>query len=283
MAIYILMLSTTIGFEYLSVDPIAQRVGMGYAQVGDGCSVSYNPAGLAYTVGSYYSASYLHYIADTHFGYVGYEKDQFGMGIKYFNGGSLKKTDEFGQEYGSFGVHFLDLNIGKGFFYQDFALGITVKGVYANIDTLYAAGAGVDLGALYLLSEYEIQLGLAVKNIGVGIRPFIEARELFPYEVDLGAMTYSEEGWLGMDLVFHSLMNLGLRIGGAYSIFENFELRGSYNTLLSSLRTGNNGLDFLTGLSLGFGLKLNTISVDYSYSPYFDLGECHRLSVSIGG
>ena len=80
-----LLLAANIGFEYLTVDPIAHRVGMGYAQFADGYSVSYNPAGLSYNFDSYYSVSYLSYIGDTHFGYLGYEKNQLGLGIRYFH------------------------------------------------------------------------------------------------------------------------------------------------------------------------------------------------------
>lgn len=283
MSIIVFIVVANIGFEYLSVDPIAHRVGMGYAQFGDGYSVHYNPGGLAYELGAYYSASYLNYIAGTHFGYLGYENNQIGIGIRYFNGGSLKKTDELGQEYGSFGVHFLDLNIGKGFFYKDVGLGISVKGVYANIDTLYSLGAGVDVGALYILPEPEIQIGLAIKNIGRGIKPFIESKELFPYEINIGGIKRFADGWFGLDIVKPALMNVGLRIGGAYSVIPNFDLKASYNSLLSSIRTGSSGLEFLAGLTVGFALKTNKIFVNYSYSPYFDLGECHRLSLSIGG
>lgn len=283
MSVLMLFLTTIIGYEFLLVDPIAHRVGMGYAQLDDGYSIHYNPAGLAYTSRSYYSASYLHYIDDTHFGYLGFERNQIGIGITYFYSGKITKTNEVGIEYGSFGVHFIDINLGKGFFYQDVGLGISIKGVYVNIDTLSSVGAGLDIGALYVLSEPEIQIGLALKNIGSGIKPFIDERESFPYEIDLGGVKQFTDGWIGLDIVKPALMNLGLRIGGAYSLVPNFELKASYSTLLSSIKTGSSGLDFLAGLTTGFAFKTSSICVNYSYSPYFDLGGCHRVSVSLGG
>lgn len=283
MSIIIFLLVANIGFEHLSVDPVAHRVGMGYAQFGDGYSIHYNPAGLAYGLGSYYSASYLNYICDTHFGYLGYEYDQIGIGIRYFYGGTMKKTDELGIEEGSFGVHFIDLNVGKGFFYKDIGFGISVKGVYANIDTLNSIGAGVDIGAIYIFSEPEIQIGLAVKNIGFGIKPYIESNESFPYEINIGVIKRFTDSWVGLDIVKPALMNFGLRIGGSYSIISSFDLKASYNTLLSSIQTGSSGFDFLAGLTVGFAVNKDAICVNYSYSPYFDLGGCHRISVSIGG
>lgn len=283
MAFLMLFLTATVGFEYLLVDPVAQRVGVGYAQVGDGYNVHYNPSGLAYTVGTYYCASYMHYIADTHFGYLGYERNQLGLGIRYFNGGSLKKTDAFGQEYGSFGVHFIDIAIGKGFTYHDLALGFTLRGVYQRIDTLFSLGVGVDAGALYVLEHPEVQIGFAIKNVGSGVKPFIESSESFPYELDASAVKNIGAGWLGLDIVKPAVMDYGVRIGAGYTILSNFEIKVSYNSLLSSLKTGDSGMDFLTGITLGIAVRKNAFCFNYSYTPYFDLGGGHRMSVSLGG
>jgi hypothetical protein len=282
-SIIIAFFVTTIGFEYLSVDPVAHRVGMGYALFGDGYSVNYNPGGLAFSFDTYYSVSYLNYFGGTHFGFLGYERNQLGVGIKYFYSGRMKKIDEFENEYGSFGVHFIDLNFGKGFFYKDIGLGISIKGVYANIDTLSSIGAGIDIGALYVLPEPEIQIGIAVKNIGSGIIPFIDEREIFPYEINIGGIKHFTYGWVGLDIVKPALTGFGLRIGGAYQITSIFALRASYNTLLSSIKTGSNGLEILAGLTIGFSVMANRLLIDYSYSPYFDLGGGHRISVGLGG
>ncbi|UCC12826.1 MAG: hypothetical protein JSW02_04700, partial [candidate division WOR-3 bacterium] len=274
----ILLLITTIGFEHMSVDPVAHRVGMGYAQFGDGYSVHYNPGGLAYGIGTFYSASYLNYIGGTHFGYIGYENNQVGVGIRYFNGGTIKRTDELGFEDGTFSVHFIDMTIGKGLFFNDIGLGIALKGVYARIDTLSAIGIGADIGGIYIIPDPEIQIGLAIKNIGTGVKAYIDENETLPYEINLGVTKQFADGWVGFDLVKPALMDFGIRIGGSFSVTPLFDLKASYNSLLSSIRTGNNGLDFLAGVTAGFALNTGRFCIDYSYSPYFDLGGCHRLS-----
>lgn len=279
----ILLLIATVGFEHMLVDPVAHRVGMGYAQFGDGYSIQYNPGGLAYSMGTYYSACYLNYIAGTHFGYLGYELDQVGVGVRYFNGGTIKRTDELGEEDGTFSVHFIDMTVGKGLFFKDVGLGIALKAVYARIDTLAAIGVGADIGALYILPDPEIQIGLAVKNIGTGVKAYIDQNETMPYEINLGVAKQFIGGWVGLDIVKPALMNFGIRIGGSFSITPLFDVKASYNSLLSSIRTGTNGLDFLAGMTAGFALNTGKFCIDYSYSPYFDLGGCHRLSVSLGG
>ncbi len=283
MSIIITVLITSIGFEYLVVDPVAHRVGMGYALYGDGYSVQYNPGGLAFSYSPHYSLSYLNYIGGTHFGFLGYESKQIGVGVRYFNSGSMKKTDALGNEYGSFGVHFIDLNLGKGFVYKDIGLGVSLKTLYANIDTLYALGIGFDLGAIYILSKPKVQIGVAVKNIGTSVKPFITTNEIFPYEINVGAVKQFNQAWIGLDLVKPALTGFGLRIGGAYALTPIFILKTSYNSLLSTLRTESNGLDILTGLTIGITITTKNFLLDYSYSPYFDFGSGHRISISLGG
>jgi hypothetical protein len=256
---------------------------MGYALSADGYSVNYNPAGLAYDTCGFYSASYLNYIGGTHFGYLGWEKNQLGLGARYFYSGSMKKTDSQGNEYGTFGTHFIDLSFGKGLFIQDVGVGFSLKLIYENIDSLYCIGAGCDLGGMYYFPDYDLQVGLALKNLGTTLKPFIAEREALPYELDLSAVKRFAGGWIGLDLVKPAFISFGVRVGGEYEINRMFCLRASYNSLLSTMRTGNNGLDFLTGVTVGFGIKVAPLNVNFSYAPYFDLGGGLRISVNIGG
>jgi len=278
----IIFLIATTGFEYLQVDPVAGRACMGYAVAADGYSINSNPAGLSISSTPFYSASYLGYIAGTHFGYLGYENNQIGVGIKYFYSGSMKKTDALGNEDGSFSANFIDLNVGKGFFINEIALGASVKLVYENIDSLFTLGAGVDVGAMYFFTDQNIQCGLTLKNLGTTVKPFIEQKETMPYEIDLGVTKTSSMGWIGVDLVKPALIDFGVRFGGEYIVNQFFTFKASYSTLLSSMRTGN-GIDVLTGLNVGFTLSQNSIHISYVYAPYFDLGGGHRVSLSIGG
>jgi hypothetical protein len=278
----IIFLIASTGFEYLQVDPVAGRACMGYAMAADGYSVNYNPAGLSISSAPFYSASYLGYIASTHFGYLGYENSQVGVGIKYFYSGSMKKTDALGNEYGSFSTNFIDLSVGKGFFINEIALGASLKFVYENIDSLFSLGAGIDVGAMYFFTDQNIQCGLALKNLGTTVKPFIEQKEALPYEIDLAVAKTSSKGWIGVDLVKPALIDIGVRLGGEYIVNQVFSVKASYSTLFSSMKTGN-GIDVLTGLNFGFCVSQNSIHISYIYTPYFDLGGGHRVSLSIGG
>lgn len=281
MLVTIITLVSTIGFEFLSVDPVAERAGMGYALHSDGYDVHYNPGGLAFSDNIYYSASYLNYFDGTHFGYLGHSRKQVGLGLRYFYSGSMKKVDEFQQEYGTFGVYHIDINVGKGFFYKDIGLGISLKAAYASIDSLNALGIGVDIGAMYRLQDPGVQVGFAVKNIGYGVKSFIESQEMFPYEITLSAAKVFDAGWVGLDLVKPAVLGFGARLGGVYQVHPLLNVKASYSTLLSAIRT--EGIGFLAGLTVGLGITKDKLTVNYSYSPYFDLGGGHRISIGFGG
>ncbi|MGQ9664851.1 MAG: PorV/PorQ family protein [bacterium] len=278
----LLLLITLTGFEYLLVDPVAERAGMGYALYGDGHNIYYNPAGIVLNTGTTYSISYLNYIGGTHFGYLDYESSLLGTGLRYFYSGKMKKTDALGQELGDFSTNFIDLNIGKGYTMGNIILGASGKIVYEQIDTLSSLGIGADIGALYFLTQKNIQFGLAVKNLGVSVKPFIKERETFPYEFNLGVVRRFYAGWIAMDITHSAFMNFGVRLGGEYSINQFFRIRASYNSLLSEIKT-DNGIDFIAGITFGFGVSKGKIQVNYSYSPYFALGQAHRLTLRIGG
>ncbi|MEO0106749.1 MAG: hypothetical protein ABIL70_07820 [candidate division WOR-3 bacterium] len=275
-------LITTIGFEYLLVDPIAGRGGMGYGLGGDGYSLFYNPAGLALNGGNYYSISYLNYIGGTHFGYLGLEKKQLGLGVRYFNSGRIKKTNAQGEELGYFSTNFIDFNLGKGIIISDFLIGGAMKLVYEKIDTLYSCGIGCDIGVLYFFLTENIQAGFTLKNIGTTIKPFIEEKERLPYELDLGVVRKFNSGWLGVDLVKPGLLNFGVRIGCEYELTSIFGLKVTYTSLLSQIKQ-QTGMDFLTGINVGFEIKKAPLVINYMYTPYFSLGQGHRITLKLGG
>ncbi len=281
MLAFIVPLISVVGFEFLSVDPVAHRVGMGHALYNDGYDVHYNPAGLAFCDNTFYSASYLNYFDGTHFGYLGYERGQLGVGIRYFYSGSMKKIDAFEYEYGTFGVHHIDASVGKGFVFNDIGVGVALKVVYGTIDTLNTLGLGLDVGAMHELLDPGIMLGLSVKNLGVGLKSYIDSQEMFPYEITLSGVKHFDVGWVGVDLVKPALFGFGARLGGAYYVNPIIQLKASYSTLLSDI--SSEGLGFLAGVTVGLGITKDRLRFDYAYSPYFDLGGGHRISISYGG
>jgi hypothetical protein len=65
---------------------------------------------------------------------------------------------------------------------------------------------------------------------------------------------------------------LEIRTGAEWWLAELFALRAGYRTNIAK----NAGL----GVSAGFGLKFSNYIIDYSFLPYGDIGNTHRLSLS---
>lgn len=65
--------------------------------------------------------------------------------------------------------------------------------------------------------------------------------------------------------------NVHLRLGLEYWLIDVFALRVGYRT----------DLDIGSGFCGGIGLKLMNYQIDYGFVPYSELGDTHRISLSM--
>ena len=62
-----------------------------------------------------------------------------------------------------------------------------------------------------------------------------------------------------------------------------FEVRAGYNTFrVTGLGEGRRETNIFDGLSGGFGLAWRTFRLDYALVPFGELGQAHRVSLTIG-
>jgi hypothetical protein len=66
-------------------------------------------------------------------------------------------------------------------------------------------------------------------------------------------------------------------VGTEYALLPAFSLRSGY---ASSSANGGAGISAVGGLGMGFGLRVYKATLDYSFSPYGELGSAQRLTVS---
>ncbi len=278
--VFLLILVQAVGFEFLSVDPVARRNQGGIGVTGDGYEITYNPSGLAFNSKQISTISYFNYIGGTHFGQIGHQLKSKALAVRYFNGGTLKRTDNMGNELGTFGVHFIDLALGPGFkINEKLGLGASVKFQYERIDTFVSLGTGIDLGSLYKLKE-NINLAAVVKNLGLTIKPFIEERDILPLEVGLGGALYWAKNSMFADFYIPIEGKPNGRLGYEYWLLKNFSLKIGFNSKLLELKTGSEAIDLITGLGLGVGIRWAGLNLDYLFTPYGELGLLHRISLA---
>jgi len=151
------------------------------------------------------------------------------------------------------------------------AIGGNLKYIKQEIDAYSADAFAIDLGVQTKFINDDITFGASIQNLGTRLK-FIEAKTNLPiiYRVG-GAYTIVDNFLITGDLVKPNDNDLTFRLGVEYS----------FNKLLA-LRAGWNSSDDLssTGLSAGLGVKYQKISLDYSFEPKKYFGDVHRFSIN---
>ena len=103
---------------------------------------------------------------------------------------------------------------------------------------------------------------------------FVDAADPLPFKIAAGAL-YKAVSNLNVTAELSEYVNdekFYPAFGAEYWIRNAFALRGGYKF---GYDTSNLGA--VVGLSLGFGVKVAGLGVDYAYLPFGDLGNVHRF------
>ena len=266
----------------------------------------YNPAtinaemnkNLALNYGSYYNevsygtASYA-YTYDRHL-------QTFHAGVNYVNYGNFDGYDENGQPTSSFTGSEMALSFGYAYNipYTDIHIGASAKLISSSLETYHSFGGALDIGALFIDERNDVNWALVIRNIGTQFSTYNGVNEKLPLEIIAGVSQELEnvpvrwhvtlenlqqwnisfsnparsqssiEGQLTEEKV--SFVNNAMRhliVGVELFPKKAFNLRVGYNFRraeeLRILEQRN-----FSGVSLGFGLRMNKIKFNYSYSKY---------------
>lgn len=276
----------TTGFNFLKITPTAREAAMGSAAIGfgdDAFGLWYNPAGLAGQRTSEAGLGYISYVGGVQSGVLSYVtpvKDKtFGLGAYFLNSGAMKRTDDMGDELGTFTTSFLDINgAGAWQLSKALAVGAGLKLIYGGIDSFSSIAVGVDLSAKYLLTK-DLWGSAVVHNLGLTVKAFETQADKLPMDIAVG-FGYAPIRDVRLDLELHkpSDNNINVRLGGEAWVTKNICLRAGLTTPSSDLQYGG-GSDIAAGISLGLGFKVSHVVVDYAFTPMIVLGNTHRISL----
>ncbi|KAF2513955.1 type IX secretion system protein PorQ [Flavobacterium foetidum] len=253
---------------------------------------------LAMNYGSYYgeasygTASYA-YTYDRHV-------QTFYAGVSYINYGSFEGYDENGQATSNFTGSEGALTLGYAYNipYTDFYIGSNVKLITSNLESYNSIGGAVDLGFLYLNEKNDLNMALVVRNIGTQFTTYSGIKENLPFEIVAGVSQELEHVPIRWHLSLENLQQWNIsfsnpvrgetNIDGSKSnekvSFVNnalrhvvfgvelfpkkaFNFRLGYNFRRAEELRVEEQRNF-SGVSLGFGLKMNKLKFNYSYSRY---------------
>ena len=277
------------GFDFLRITPTAREAALGGATVGAALSPMgfwFSPAHALTVESPRAHVGYLNYVAGIHIGSAAYSQPVgtdkgIGFGLVYLNAGTMKRTNERGEELGTFGVSFADMNLSGAMRLGDAAaVGVAVQGLYGSIDTFFTMGLAGNVGATYRLPVDGLAAGLAVKNVGYQLKAFRTDRDPMPIDFGIG-LGYQPNPALNLALDVHKPIDnrINVRAGVEGWVADLLALRAGYTSDGVDLKAGG-GTDILAGLTTGLGVRWHGYELDYCFIPMVELGVAHRLSLA---
>lgn len=259
----------------------AAAVSAGVAGEGGSETLAWNPAGILGR--AYPSVAVTHFASFSDTAYEQIESllpDWLGGAwagrLFYVSTYDFQEIDAYGAEVGELDNHDLMLQLAYARpLGKNWSAGAAVKLFESALAGFYSRGAAVDIGVRFQTPWTPLAFGAVLQNTGA-TTAFASAAEPLPLQAALGAVL-EVLPWSGHRIrlltdVVQPLAgddNLWASAGFEYGLNEMLFFRGGYRF------TGELGQ-----LTLGAGMRLAGIGVDYAYQPYAELGSDHRFTVS---
>lgn len=286
----------TAGSEFLLFDVGVRGIGMGgayTAATNDSTSLYWNPAGLTKIPRVSSSFMYSRYVADINYHAGSYaqrinDSSVIAGGYRYLDGGNIMHTDTSDNDLGQFrprsyvgelgwGQSVYDLSDND----MDLAVGVTARWIHSDY-LLHADGYGGDVGiqSRFYTGSTFYDVGFSAQNMGVG-QNFDKVRDTLPFRARLGTSIYPAKALI---VSLEAIMPANNSPHGAVGVEYTLELQKNIKT---ALRAGFNSQTFqslgpFSTMSMGMGLTISDLTLDYAFVPYGVLGtsDVHRISFS---
>ena len=284
---------------FLNIPMGARAAAMGGAFTGladDVYALYWNPAGITkldtmqatFMQNSWLQGVSGQYIAGVY--PLGYDMT-VGASIMTLNSGTIEGRDAGDNVY-NYSASDSAMAASIGTLLQDNVLvGASAKIISQNIDNESASGFGLDVGAVYMLSD-GMTLGAAIQNFTLGPLKFVDETGTLPMNIRVGigfktaAFSFENPTVIVADLNTPSDNSPSVGFGGEYWMSEVFSVRAGYRMQMGgSNDIGSSGL-LPAGFTLGCGLKYVMLSgmslgFDLAMVPYGGLGDTIRIALLI--
>lgn len=266
----------------------------------------FNPATINEQMDNHLSLNYGSLFGEVTYGTASYaytfdrRTQTFHAGVNYVNYGSFDGYDENGVETTSFTGSEIAVSAGYAYNipYSDVYIGANAKLISSTLESYNSLGGAIDLGAIYVDDYNDINIALAIRNIGMQFTTYAGANEKLPLEIIAGVSQQLENVPLRWHLTLENLQQWDVSFSNPARAEGNIdggstpEKVGFFNNALRHVIVGAElfpekafnirlGYNFrrgqelsiqeqrtFSGISLGFGLRFNKIKFNYSYSRY---------------
>lgn len=273
------------GFSSLGITPGVREAAMGGAGVAAAYgpqAIVLNPAAGSEVRGYGVAAGYTKWLLDTHHQALFAARDlrviTAGVGIVSFSAGDFEyRTEPTDDPLGTFAPSDFSfyLNLGRQFS-RFVSAGLTARYFYSKVFDQDADGLGVDVG-VRIRPFCGLVLGASIVDFG---RTMSYHREVFwlPTQARLGA---------SYDYRLNDNMRLTAALDGSQFVYRNrTDLRAGVEFAwrgLVMLRGGYDPLVKSNNLTVGAGVRVGSVRVDYALAPFNSgLGMAHRFGIGIG-
>lgn len=278
----------TSGADFLNVGVGARQLAMGGAATAvtsdvDANAVNWNPGALGFVRQTNVTASYNALFQDENQGYLGYaapmgEKGALGtfaLGLNYLLVSDIQaRTSDTESPDSTFSDQNYALTGSYGHkIGDDLSVGGTLRYIREYMPGLSANALAVDFGGLYRTPVSGLSAGAAVRNLGNDIGPDalpITAQGGLAYAFFGGKATLASDfDWLATEKTAYLDLGGELWLNRILAVRAGYQFGHGADQLQSSL----------VGMGVGIGLKVSSLSVDYAFLPYGDLGDTHRITL----
>ena len=275
------------GLSHLKIPVGARAAAMGSAYTAianDVTSLYWNPAGLGSLRQREISAMHSRWLMGSSYDFLGYAHPTrlgtLGFGLSRLSQPEQEGRGENRDKTSYFGASDSVFTIGYGRRVSDrLHLGLGLKALQSRIGSYKGQGLAMDLGATYRPQGLPVSFGLAARNLGPGVR-FIGERTRLPLTLSFGAASSFISGMtLSADVGYRPYdKEINFSLGTEYAFLGALALRAGYQS------SRNEGLaaksPVLSGFAGGLGFRLSRYRIDYTLTPFGQLGNTQRLSLS---
>ena len=279
----------------------------------------FNPASINVEMNNKLAVNYGSLFGDVTYGTAAYaytydrHVQTFHVGVNYVNYGKFDGYNAQAQQTSNFTGSEIALSFGYAYNipFTDFHLGVNAKAISSSLESYNSFGVAADIGAIYIDEKNDINYALVLRNFGTQITTYSGTKENLPFEILAGISQELENVPIRWHVTLDNLqqwklavpnpnraqgtiegeaipekisfLNNALRhtiIGVELFPQKSFNLRLGYNFRRAEELSITDQRNF-SGISIGFGLKMNKLKFNYSYSRYSLAGNTSLFGLSV--
>ena len=279
----------------------------------------FNPATINAEMDNHLALNYGSYFKEVSYGTASYaytydrHLQTFQAGVNYVNYGNFEGFDENGQATAGFTGSEIALSFGYAYTIPntDLHIGASAKLISSTLESYNSFGGAIDIGALYIDEKNDINWGLAIRNLGMQFSTYNGVNEKLPIEIIAGVSQELENVPIRWHFTLENLQQWNISFSNpvrAESSFNGESTAEKVSFLNNAFRHVIVGVELFprkafnfrlgynfrraeelrleeqrnfSGISLGFGLKLNKLKFNYSYSRYTLAGNTSLFGLTI--